>query len=800
MGMIRFFAPFLLVGSMWAQVAGVALPRSGEGGGVTAGVGGSTLQLNADSDRTMSAGECAGERLRVTSSVPLTATRKVVAPVAAGRRLVIENATSGGQSILVVDSGGVGVTIANGGAAAVSSDGTNLVAAAAAAVAVPGDAGGSGLTSFMGRTDPAAILMAADVTAAITNGGSQYLGSVMPSAPGGNNVTLGVGAAPSLITNAGTGVGGDANVVIGHNAGHAMTTAREDVLVGYGAGANITGNGSGPDDMIFTIVGSQAGGALTNAGGAGVIIGQKAGGYMTSSAGDVIVGTHAATSVLTSSYNTFLGQNVLDGGSGAVNGVVTTSVFLGNGAAYQPSSTAQSLARMIGVGHNTFGSLTTTSDDIAIGDSSCTALTTGTFNIAIGSFTQCGTTGNNNVAVGSVEGFYLTTGSYNMLMNSGAHVSTGSYNLIEGEYAGTPLSTGSGNTMLGVAAGQNAGDISGAVLIGVGAGKSAKANNAVAVGAYAGQLATGSANTFLGNSAGDQVGGGSNDTALGDNALSLLGGNESNDTGVGAYAQIAGGVSNATQIGPGINGIPNSFQVMNTQILDGNTDLHSAFNTPSPAQACTPGALRMDSNYLYGCSGGNTFKRVAWTAAAGASSAKATAGGAGTSLAESTAEVRSGVTAASATQACASGGYTASSVGAVAEHSDSWYIASLPGYNGGFAVGTVLGQVYYDAAGSMLQSVTARVSYAADTNCSVAPTIAILDLGASAATDYANAVVLTTLPTETFSSGQPGASANVFTVSGLSVGVPAGHYLGLGFSAGACSVDPPTFSVTTTHQ
>ena len=139
---------------------------------------------------------------------------------------------------------------------------------------------------------------------------------------------------------------------------------------------------------------------------------------------------------------------------------------------------------------------------------------------------------------------------------------------------------------------------------------------------------------------------------------------------------------------------------------------------------------------------------------------------------------------------------------ATSEHSNSWYINSIPGSStsGGFALNTPVGQVFYDVAGSTLRSVTARIGYNSDTNCATAPTIAILDFGTSATTAYGSATVLTTLTTTTIASGVVAGSTNVFSASGLSIPIAAGHYIGLGFSAGACSVDPPTFSVTTTHQ
>lgn len=86
-----------------------------------------TLIFSSDANRTMVYPEMTAAVIKVTSSVSLTATRNLVAPLALGFNFVIENATTGGQSIQIIGTTGTGVTIANGAAAHVVSDGTNYV-------------------------------------------------------------------------------------------------------------------------------------------------------------------------------------------------------------------------------------------------------------------------------------------------------------------------------------------------------------------------------------------------------------------------------------------------------------------------------------------------------------------------------------------------------------------------------------------------------------------------------------------------------------------------------------------------
>lgn len=66
--------------------------------------------------------------LNVTSSASLTATRNLVVPTIE-KPYVVQNNTTGGQSIVVKTSGGSGVTIPNGLSAFVYADGTDVVSA-----------------------------------------------------------------------------------------------------------------------------------------------------------------------------------------------------------------------------------------------------------------------------------------------------------------------------------------------------------------------------------------------------------------------------------------------------------------------------------------------------------------------------------------------------------------------------------------------------------------------------------------------------------------------------------------------
>lgn len=95
------------------------------------------LAANADETFTMTDGTADGVRalyLKLTSAVSLSATRTVtLAPNTVSKVWIIENATTGGQSITISQGSGSTVTIANGTKAMVYTDGAGATAAVVAA-------------------------------------------------------------------------------------------------------------------------------------------------------------------------------------------------------------------------------------------------------------------------------------------------------------------------------------------------------------------------------------------------------------------------------------------------------------------------------------------------------------------------------------------------------------------------------------------------------------------------------------------------------------------------------------------
>jgi hypothetical protein len=96
--------------------------------------GRATATFTSDADLTLSLTDSNATQvarnyiLNVTSSVSLTATRNLIVPTI-NKPYIIENNTTGSQSIVVKTSAGTGVTVPNGKKVMVYADNTNVVAA-----------------------------------------------------------------------------------------------------------------------------------------------------------------------------------------------------------------------------------------------------------------------------------------------------------------------------------------------------------------------------------------------------------------------------------------------------------------------------------------------------------------------------------------------------------------------------------------------------------------------------------------------------------------------------------------------
>ena len=189
--------------------------------------------------------------------------------------------------------------------------------------------------------------------------GTVVAGILSTTSAGTSNFRAGVNAGNSIES------GGNYNVVVGDEAGTAITTGDNNVMIGYSAGLLVN------TATDCTIVGSLAGDAATTASGI-TLVGNKAGGGLTTGGDNTAIGKQALKVATEGSGNTAVGKDALE-------------------------------------------ATTTASDNTAVGKFSLTLNTEGSGNTAIGVGSgKAVNTGVNNSFVGNDVGYNLTTGDANV--------------------------------------------------------------------------------------------------------------------------------------------------------------------------------------------------------------------------------------------------------------------------------------------------------------------------------------------------------------------------------------------------
>lgn len=273
-------------------------------------LGASNPNFPSDADHTATIGqngEVSGGLLRATSSVPLTAPRRLILPLIEGMVFDVFNDTTGGQTINVGGSSGASVPVPIGqtircacsdGANYTSESGTAPAALVPTELVYGGGGGGVAQDAGLTRTIGATNVLTSDLVTISNPGGSALIASAAPltiqptsdggsvtiqSADGvvgdGGQITLTAGNATVADNNGGVisvtsgngigaGVGGDLNLI----AGSADQTA------GTGSGGNFNftagsgGINAGPGGLVnitggSTPSGTDIGGSINLTGG-----------------------------------------------------------------------------------------------------------------------------------------------------------------------------------------------------------------------------------------------------------------------------------------------------------------------------------------------------------------------------------------------------------------------------------------------------------------------------------------------------------------------------------------------------
>jgi hypothetical protein len=393
---------------------------------------------------------------KVTSGVSLTATRTLtLAPNDVSKIWIIENATSGSQSINISQGSGANVTIPNGSAAVVYSDGAGAGAAVIDAFAslsvvdliVAGDIDLEGSIDVNGTTN----LDVVDIDGAVNMATTALVTGVLTTTAT-QVATGGITSGSDIISDT------DSTDSLGSTGvrwlkGWFDSLTAGTLTVGSGSVTDSSGAISFGDENLTTT-------GIVTAAGTSVFTNLDISGDVdvdgTLETDNLTVGGAQGTDgqVLTSTGS---GVGWEAGGATDINGLSdaktfgTSSIMLGDAT----TGTIDGANYNVGLGVDVFSALTSGDSNIAIGFDAADTLTTGSFNVAIGtdSLGAAGAGVANNIMIGYNTGYGLT-GDGNVAIGHTAFDAAGDRDdcVAIGNGAATTLTTGSQNVAIGTSA------------------------------------------------------------------------------------------------------------------------------------------------------------------------------------------------------------------------------------------------------------------------------------------------------------------------------------------------------------
>ncbi|MCW5518631.1 tail fiber domain-containing protein [Aureitalea sp. L0-47] len=291
----------------------------------------------------------------------------------------------------------------------------------------------------------------------MTNGGSNTAighNSMPNSLNGSGNIALG--------SYSGNNVEGDANILIGNNAGDAsvLRTISNSIFIGNNSGTNETNSDklyieNSSADANNALIYGEFDNDILRTNGTLQIGNPASGGFafpISDGTANQVLQTDGA-GAMTWVDSSASGAERIDDLSDGLTDATGSSIFLGIGAGANDDGTAN---RNTGIGFNVLNTNVDGFSNIAFGHRSLFSNATGNYNLAIGADALYNTTGDRNVGVGHQTMLSNTTGNFNVALGANAgHYVQGDNNVFIGRSAGYVGSTHSkdGSVFIGNQAG-----------------------------------------------------------------------------------------------------------------------------------------------------------------------------------------------------------------------------------------------------------------------------------------------------------------------------------------------------------
>ena len=252
-------------------------------------------------------------------------------------------------------------------------------------------------------------------------------GSLSTLTAGTSNVRFGVNAGNSIAS------GGNYNVVVGDEAGTAITTGDANVAIGFEA-LKTEDTGTSSTAIGFQALKNQN----NNAANYNTAVGRSAGAAVTTGIQNTLIGGLAGDAFTEASYNVAIGIEALSADTKGAG-----SVAVGRNALATQNFTSATTTHNTAVGDRAGLSVTSGIHNTFIGALAGDATDDGGFNVAVGSSALSANCGDGNTAIGHAAGTVITGGENTVVgVNAGYALASGSNNLFLGQDAGRTGSPG----------------------------------------------------------------------------------------------------------------------------------------------------------------------------------------------------------------------------------------------------------------------------------------------------------------------------------------------------------------------